>query len=252
VEPSADPLSCPQCGGEVTLPAGERFPVCQFCDTALFVDRSGLVGRFRLPRLVDAAAARQALARWMSGNRTVKDLDRKSRVEGLEPLLFPMWLFRAPAGGAERVFVEPAAPTPIPQLADLELPAGKLEPFTKPAEGAETVVATVPLATARQWLSQRGVSVVGEVALVEVPLWRATYSFAGRSYQALIEASTGSVQASIFPEKAESPYLLVAIVGLVIFTLLGLAIRHPVVKLFTFAVASVPLILAAYWVARRV
>ncbi len=58
--------------------------------------------------------------------------------------------------------------------------------------------------------------------------------------------------ASVYPEKAESPYVLVAILGLLVFGILGLAITDPVVKLFAFAAAAVPLALVAWWVTRRV
>ncbi len=188
----------------------------------------------------------------MAGNDTVKDLDRKATVESLTAVSFPMWLFRSGPRGREVVHVEPAAPTPIPDLADLEVPAGRLEPFGGPEEDAENVTPTIPLATARSWLAQRGAAEVSESSLVEVPLWRARYAFGGASFQALVEGSTGRVLASVYPEKAESPYVLVAILGLLVFGILGLAITDPVVKLFAFAAAAVPLALVAWWVTRRV
>ncbi|MDH3254021.1 MAG: hypothetical protein OEM62_03440 [Acidobacteriota bacterium] len=244
--------SCPRCGAENLLVAGERFPVCAYCDNTLVVDRSGVVGHYRLPRLVDREQARKALNRWMSGNQTVKDLDRKSALQTLKPLTFPMWLFRSRQSGAETVFVEPAAPTPIPQLAELKVPAGRLEPFRKAGEGVETVAATIPLATARGWLSERGIETVTESSLVQVPLWRAHYRYENTEYQALIEGSTGSVMASVFPEKAESPYFLVALLGLVLFGIEGLLIGNLFAKFFVYAVTAVPLALLAFWVTRKV
>ncbi|MDX1503595.1 MAG: hypothetical protein R3325_14650 [Thermoanaerobaculia bacterium] len=251
--PAADvSFTCPRCGGESPVEAGERILVCPFCDTPLYVDRSGVVGHFRVPRLLDREQAAAALRRWMAGTRTVKDLDRKSSLDGLDRVTFPVWMFRTRARGEEMVFVEPAAPTPIPQLADLDLPAGRLEPFDRAEEGAEAVPATVPLETARGWLDQRGARKVTETALVEVPLWRARYTYRGEGFQALVDASTGQVLASVFPEKSESPYVLVGLLGLVLFGGLGLLISNPLLKLLAYGVVSLPLLLIAWWVTRKV
>ena len=122
-------ITCPQCAGENSLRSGERLLACSFCGAALFVDRAGVVGRYWLPRLLDEEKARAALKRWMAGNDTVKDLDRKSSIESVEPVSFPVWMFRSRQAGGETAYVEPAAPTPIPQLADLKVPAGQLRPL---------------------------------------------------------------------------------------------------------------------------
>jgi len=245
-------LRCPQCGGENPLPSGERVLHCSFCDAALFVDRGGLVSHYSLPRLVDSAAAREALRRWMAGNETVKDLDAKAVIETVEAIRFPLWLFRFGGGPeGETVRVEPAAPTPIPQLAELEVPAGKLAPFAGMEEGAELTSPTVPLETARGWLGEEAAR-ARETALVDVPLWRCHYRFGGEVYKALIDGSTGSVMASIFPAKAEAPFYLLFAVGLALFLLEGLAITDPFLKFFVYGLTAIPLVLIAYWVARKV
>lgn len=251
-EPQTNTIECPQCGGESSLRSGERLLACAFCGAALFVDRSGVVGHYWLPRLLDSEQAQAALKRWMAGNDTVKDLDRKSAIESIEPISFPVWMFRSRREGGETAYIEPAAPTPIPQLADLKVPAGQLRSLDEEAESVARVDATIPLETAREWLSERGVSDVFETSLVELPLWRCHYSFDGASFQALVDGSTGEVMAAVFPEKAEAPYYLVAAAGLILFGILGLAITHPLIKLIAYAVTGLPLALIAYWVARKV
>jgi len=243
---------CTQCGGEGALESGQRFLTCRFCDARLFVDRSGVVSHYRLPRLLGADEAEAALRRWMAGDDTVKDLDSKSAIEAVEAVSFPVWLFRVRAADGEEVFIEPAAPTTVPQLADFKLPAGQLEPYQAEEEGIETTPETIPLATARGWLEQRGAGRATETALVRLPLWRCRYRFEGQSYQALVDASTGAVMAAVFPEKAESPYFLVAGLGLLLFTIEGLAISNPAAKLVAYLITAVPLLLLAYWVARRI
>ena len=249
---STNTIACTQCGGENELASGRRLFRCQYCDASLFVDRGGVVNHYRLPPLLGADEARAALRRWMAGNETVKDLDKKSSIGAVSPVSFPMWLFRVRRGGREEAFVEPAAPTPIPQIADLEVPAGKLEPYTVETGDVEALGATIPLETARGWLEQRGVGEPEETALVQVPLWRCSYSYQGTDYEALVDGSTGAVMASVYPEKAESPYVLVAILGLILFTLEGFIITNPVIKFFVFGVTAVPLLFVAWWVTRKV
>lgn len=232
---------------------------CRFCDASLFVDRSGLVSHYRLPRLLDRAQAEAALRRWMAGNDTVKDLDVHARVEELAPMSFPVWMFRyqeaADIGG---VLVRPAAPTPEAGMADLEIPGGSLVPFqAAPASEEETVAATVPLETARAWLAAPGAQGGAarqptETALVQVPFWRATYAYGGRSWTTWIEGSTGSAVASVYPAKAEAPFLLVAALGLLLFGVEGLLIVDLLWKAVAFAVTAVPMTWIAWWVAKRV
>ena len=194
----------------------------------------------------------------MAGNQTVKDLDRKSILSTAAPIWFPVWLFRLAATGAnggEEVRVQPAAPTPISQLADLRIPAGELQPFTGEEQESSapegTHQPTIPIETARGWLGETAER-VRETARVHIPLWECRYQYEGRGYVALVDGSTGAVLASVFPEKAESPFRLVAAIGLIFFTLAGLAIPHPLLKLMAYAVLALPLTLLAYWVSRKV
>ena len=207
-------ILCPQCGGESDLPSGERFFSCPFCGTSLFADRSGVISYYRIAPLLDRDKAGRALRRWMAGNETVKDLDRKSKIERFDSISFPMWLFRGDSGGDEVSYVAPAAPVPIPHLIDFELPPGQLEPYEGASDGVEEAEVTIPVETARAWLDSRHTGATLETALVQVPLWRCRYRYKGSEYLALIDATSGAVLASVFPEKLESPYYLVVGLGL--------------------------------------
>ncbi|MEM7480567.1 MAG: hypothetical protein AAF481_05295 [Acidobacteriota bacterium] len=244
-------LTCPQCGGKNAVESGERFVVCEYCDTTLFLDGSGLVLHYRLPRLVDEPSAGEALRRWMAGNETVKHLDRDAKIEEMTAVSFPMWFFRHRAGGAETTRVEPAAPTAIGDVAGLDVPVGQLETYT-PEEGAEIVEAAVPLETARRWLPDDKLSELAETALVHIPLWRSRYRYRNQTYVALVEGSTGTVLTSVFPEKAESPYYLIAGLGLLLFGVEGVVLSNLVAKFAAYAVTAVPLTLVAFLIARKV
>lgn len=251
-EENGSAVLCSQCGGKNEVPTGQRFVTCVFCDSTLFVDRAQVVFHYRLPPLLAAEEATAALRRWMAGNDTVKDLDRKAKIEDLEAISFPVWLFRTAESGAERVYIEPAAPTPIPQVAELSIPAGRLEPYRPEDDDMRVIEAQVPLETAVGWLEQRQVGAIHETALVRVPFWKCRYQFEGKTFHAAVDASTGEVLAGVYPEKAESPFVLVAVLGLILFGIEGLAIGNLFAKFVAYAITAIPLTLLAYWVARKV
>lgn len=250
--PTSGLAVCPQCGGENRLPSGQRIIKCNFCDTSLYADRSTTVSYYSVPRLLDEKQAHAALRRWMAGNETVKDLDQKSTIEQTAPMSFPVWMFRVDEPSGEVVHIEPAAAPPIPPLADLKVPAGELEWFAGDSDSATTIEVTVPMETARGWIEGQATGAMRESALVQVPLWECHYRFEDRSYTALVDASTGSVLAAVFPEKAESPFYLVAGLGILLFGIEGLVIFNPLAKLLAYLVTAVPMTLLAYWVARKV
>lgn len=251
-EEKTSSVLCSQCGGKNEVPTGHRLVTCVFCGTTLFVDRAQVVFHYRLPPLLGAEEATAALRRWMAGNDTVKDLDRKSSIEDLEAISFPVWLFRTSESGAEKVLFEPAAPTPVPQVVDLSIPAGRLEPYRAEDDDMRVVDVQVPLETALGWLEQREVGPIHETALVRVPFWKCRYRYEGKTYHAAVDASTGAVLAGVFPEKSESPYVLVAVLGLILFGAEGLLIGDIFAKLAAYIVTAIPLTLLAYWVARKV
>lgn len=251
-EETESSVLCTQCGGKNEVPTGDRFIACVFCNTTLFVDRARVVFHYRLPPLLTEEEALASLKRWMAGNDTVKDLDRKTEIESLEAISFPVWLFRTSESGTEQVFFEPAAPTPVPQVTDLSIPAGRLEPYRPEDDEMQVVDVQVPLETALGWLEQRRVGPVHETALVRVPFWRGRYKYEGKIYHAAVDASTGAVLAGVFPEKAESPYVLVAVLGLILFGAEGLLIGDLFAKLVAYVLTAIPLTLLAYWVARKV
>ena len=110
----------------------------------------------------------------------------------------------------------------------------------------------MPLATARRWLEELGDVAVRETALVHIPLWRCEYLYRGQRYAALVDGSTGAVYAAIFPAKAEAPYLLVAALGLAIFSIEGLIAPNLLVRLALIGATAVPFFFVAYAVARKV
>jgi hypothetical protein len=196
---------------------------CASGDAALYVDRAGAVQHYLLPRLVTLEdARRRCAAGWRA--TTVKDLDSLAAIGVPEKLSFPMWFFRFDGGGHEETLVEPAAPTPVAQLADLRVPAGQLVPYATEPDVAE-IPASVPLETARGWLVQRGVAQPRETALVHLPCGAAntpTAAGPGAHCRRLHRGGGGGGLSC----QAEAPYRAMAAVGLVLFVIEGLAIGN--------------------------
>jgi hypothetical protein len=201
-------LNCTQCGGELHPDEGEIFVTCPYCGATVYLDKSQVVFHWHLAPTLNPQQAAAALARWMSGSQTVKDLDKKAHVSGYIFEYFPLWYFKVRRGKDEKIELQPGAATSITELRRLTLPAGDLSKYD-PALEAQSIQPTVPLPAARDWLLQgQAGAEVRESALVHVPIYIFKYEFRGQAFTAVVEAATGAVLANIFPAKAEAPYLL--------------------------------------------
>jgi hypothetical protein len=214
--PTAE-LRCAQCGGVLHADQGQLFLTCPYCGSAVYLDKSQVVFHWSLACTVTPEAAAASLRRWMAGNQTVKDLDRKARVTTTTFQYFPVWYCKARRGdGKETIYLEPAAATSISEIKALSIPAGDLQKYDN-ALDAQAVAPTVPYPAMLQWLEARGVPAaqVREAALVHLPVYLFKYDFGGQTYTAMVEGGSGKVFANLFPAKAEAPYLLVALVSTV-------------------------------------
>jgi DNA-directed RNA polymerase subunit RPC12/RpoP len=222
-QPAAAPLPkaevhCAQCGGILHPDEGQVFLTCPYCGSAVYLDKSKVVFHWHLTSTVTSEAAAANLRRWMAGNQTVKDLDRKSKVTATSFQYFPMWYAKAQVKGKEGVFLEPAAATSVSELKSVAIPAGDLQKYD-PGLDSQALAPSVPYPAMLDWLAGRGIqsSDVKEAALVHLPMYLFKYDFAGKSYTAVVEGASGKVFANIFPAKAETPYFAVAAVATLIF-----------------------------------
>ncbi len=209
---SASTFNCTQCGGELYPDEGQRFITCPFCSSTVFIDKSKVVFHWYIASTYNNEKARSALFSWMSGNDTVKDLDKKAQVIGKSFAYFPLWYFkRMDQHSKETILLEPAAATAISEIKTMQLPPGDLVKYT-PNIDADAEQPTVPLESALEWVVEDELiprQEIIESAIVHVPLYRFKYKFQGRDYTALVDAASGKVMANIFPAKEEMPYQLV-------------------------------------------
>ncbi len=260
-------LACTQCGGELHPDEGQSFLTCPYCSTTVYLDKSQVVFHWYLAPTLDENKARSALARWMSGNETVKDLDKKARLVSLTFEYFPFWLFKRRTGrGKEEILMEPASAISISELKRLKLMAGDLKKYDSSLNAlAETP--SVPLTAALGWLEERSIPVaeIVERSLVHVPLFVCKYQFRDGAYTAIVEGATGGVYANIFPAKAESPYLIIGGIGAAVYFCLatfpvlgglfssaeGFGIGLALCSVLGIIVAPI-LFIAASWVANKI
>jgi hypothetical protein len=216
-------LHCTQCGGELQPDEGQIFLTCPYCNSAVYLDKSRVVFHWYLAPTLDEHKAGGALRRWMAGNQTVKDLDKKAQIAGSSFEYFPVWYFKRRSAKREEILLEPAAATSVTELRHINLPAGDLRKYEAQLD-AQAQDPTVPLQAALGWMEERQIppNQIVEQALVHIPLYTFKYTYKGQPFTALVEAGTGGVFANIFPVKAEAPYLLVGGLSAIIFLCLSL------------------------------
>jgi len=205
----ATQLSCTQCGGELHPDEGQSFLTCPYCKATVYLDKSRVVFHWQLNPTLDELQAQAALRRWMAGNQTVKDLDRKSRLASSAFEYFPVWYFkRRRQDGKEEILLELAAAISVSELRHVRLPAGDLQRYQS-ALDSQAHPPSVPLQAVLGWMKERGVetSEIAEQALVHLPVFTFKYEYQQKTYTAIVEAATGGVFANIYPAKAEAPYL---------------------------------------------
>jgi predicted RNA-binding Zn-ribbon protein involved in translation (DUF1610 family) len=221
-------LTCTQCGGELHPDEGQTFLACPYCGATVYLDKSHVVFHWYVAPTLGEQEATAALYRWMSGSQTVKDLDKKARLVGSAFQYFPLWYFNRKSGdGKEEIMLRPAAATSVTELASLRLPPGDLRKYD-PALDAQAAPPTVPLEAAMEWLYQGqnvvpgGKAQVLEMAVVHVPVYFFKYEYRGQTYTAVVDAASGATLASLYPAKAEAPYLAVGVVTALVYLCLAL------------------------------
>ena len=122
------------------------------------------------------------------------------------------------------------------------------------SSGVPVIEPEVPADTAREWLRSRFGDDVGvrKTVLYHLPLYRTPYSWQGRTYIAAVDAISGKVFPADFPSKAESPFVAVAILALVIFGVEGLIISNPLIKAVVYLISAVPILGIAWLTSRKV
>jgi len=264
-------IICPQCGGENKLKPDEKFIECEFCGSAVYVDKSRVVNHYVVNSNFNQDQAVGNVKRWMAGNFHVKDLDKNAVISKVDFYYFPLWYFKLNESGTDKIMLQPASSTPISEIKSINIPAGNLVPFqVKNFDVSQFVQPDVYFESAKNWLQQSGANIenITESNLVHIPFYHVHYSFKAQHYSCLVEASSGKVYANLRPVKSEAPYRILFAVSLFVFFLttiisyvLSVVVSESDGQIFIFAeiikipaylIASIPLVGAAYLIAKKV
>jgi DNA-directed RNA polymerase subunit RPC12/RpoP len=262
-------IKCTQCGADVDVLQDETFIECPFCSSALYLDKKKVVFHYVVANNFKPNEAEGNLKRWMAGNHTVKDLDKKATISKTSFYYFPIWLFKTKDSSGDKLFIQPAASTSISEIKKISVPAGALKFYEKGQYNEDELIQPdVLFDSAQAWLKDSGVDLsnVSEAALVHVPVYQFYYSFNNHSYTAVVEASSGMVYANIYPAKSEAPFRILFGLSIAAYLLttiicyaaaIGLHMSDEVVsaellKVVGYALISFPLMIMAYFIAKKV
>lgn len=259
-------IICPHCAGESEVPVDEKFVECGFCGSSIYIDKSKIVNHFVVMHNFTPEQAEGNLRRWMSGNFQVKDLDKLAKINGYKFYYFPMWYFKVVEGQKEMIFLQPATSTSILEIKNLVIPAGNLKPYNKSfSEQNEFINPDIQYDSAKSWLSHSNVNIsnLAESNLVHIPFYQFFYSYGGSQYTAVVEASSGMVYANVWPLKKEAPFYALFIISIILYLLMTIVsyaalgkgdslLVGDVIKIFTYGFISIPLLIIAYFIAKKV
>ena len=262
-------IKCTQCGADVDVLQDETFIECPFCSSALYLDKKKVVFHYVVANNFKPNEAEGNLKRWMAGNHTVKDLDKKAQITKTSFYYFPIWLFKTKDGSSDKIYIQPAASTSISEIKKISVPAGALKFYEKGQYNEEELIQPdVLYDSAKAWLQGAGINLdtISEAALVHVPVYQFYYAFNNHSYTAVVEASSGMVYANIYPAKSEAPfrilfglsiavYLFTTIICYILAFALHMSdkfISAELIKFFAYGLVSFPLMIMAYFIAKKV
>ncbi|MCD1296076.1 zinc ribbon domain-containing protein [Methanocella sp. CWC-04] len=247
-------IKCTKCGAPIAFDSGDKFAKCKYCDTQIFIDKSGAGFFYIMPYFIDQANAQGIFKRWTAGSLMARDLEATARIISFKQQYFPVYLFKRDVDGKEKVQVEPARSTTLPGLHSLKVPAGDIKIFDQnyDAGGIELLKPDIDMAA---YLPQLP-GTAKEQALVFFPLWTIQYEYKGRKYDAVIDGSSGEVFSTDYPTRKAAPYFIIAAIAFIAFLIEGLigVLLWPVGFACggALALVTIPVVfIAAYTIVRR-
>ncbi|OPY31849.1 MAG: hypothetical protein A4E32_01453 [Methanomassiliicoccales archaeon PtaU1.Bin124] len=243
-------FNCPKCGAAVEFEVKDKFVRCRYCSSDIYIDRTGAGFYYILPFAMDENTAIGTFRRWAGGSTKAKDLDKFAQITGTKRQYFPVYLFKRDVNGVDQVFVEPAASTTLPGLHSLKVPGGDMRIFdqTFSVGSAEMVKPDIEMLP---YLNQMP-GTAKEQALVYFPIYLMEYSFGGKSWSAVISATSGEVFTAEYPTRSSTIYQTVAVGGFLAFLAEGLiATQSLAIGLALMGLTVVGLFAGSYMVAKR-
>jgi hypothetical protein len=92
-------MSCPSCGGAVSVPEGARITSCPYCSLMLAIEGEKGVSKIMLKNKLDKAKAEDVARGWMTGGLKARDLRVKAQITECYPIYIPFWKLHGRAAG---------------------------------------------------------------------------------------------------------------------------------------------------------
>jgi len=244
-------IICPQCGGENKMPTDEKFTECEFCGSVIYIDKRKVVNHYVVNSNFTKEQAEGNLRRWMASNFHVKDLDKLAQISQVSFYYFPLWYFKTKDASGDKIHLQPAHSTPISEIKNIQIPAGNLKTFNKNEFNINDFVKPdVLYGSAKSWLSQSGVNEesIAESFLVHVPFYQFYYNFKGQQSEMPFRILFGAAILLFFLASLTSyaiAYIIFQDIELSLMSAEG-------IKLVLYFIAAIPLVMAAYYVAKKV
>jgi hypothetical protein len=92
-------LSCPNCGGALSVEEGTKFTNCQYCDALMYVEGDGGIYRTNFQNVLDHDRAALLVKEWFRHGFKARDLTERAAITELYPIYLPFWRMTARAAG---------------------------------------------------------------------------------------------------------------------------------------------------------
>lgn len=232
----------------------EIFASCGFCEASIYVNKAVIYFHYWIKPTFEMEDAHLNLRRWMAGDQTIDGLQKNAVTKDESFTYFPVWRFVVKIAGEEQIFVEPAIPTSITEFRNLDLPAGLLS-FAKPGKKEDEKLPDVEIDvnSAREWLREREIDprLVSSISLVHIPVYRFTYEYENCLYTAVVEAATGNVIANVYPNRRDTPFIIVTLLSAFLFFCVGMSCPNFSIRFLAMLIAAVPAGFAAFYVQKK-
>jgi len=85
-------LSCPNCGGMVSIPEGQAIVKCPYCEQRSFVRGERGLRRYQVAQRIDREQATAGLRQFLTGHRAIaSDVPKKARLTEIFVAYLPFW-----------------------------------------------------------------------------------------------------------------------------------------------------------------
>jgi hypothetical protein len=92
-------MSCPACGGALSMDEGHRFSSCPYCSSVLSIEGEGGVEKITLSGNIDKDKSLLKAGQWLESIGMAMDLGKKASIKECYQIYVPFWKMKARASG---------------------------------------------------------------------------------------------------------------------------------------------------------